>query len=79
MIIYKFNLFNYVGGFAILFFFISFWVWSRVLGVYVEMQPVMTIIPILMVIGLFSLAIADNELKLISDELKEIDGGFEKE
>jgi len=35
--IYKFNLFNYVGGFTILFFFIAFWVWSRVLGVYVEM------------------------------------------
>jgi len=39
----------------------------------------MTIIPILMVIGLFSLAIADNELKLLSDELKEIDERFEKE
>ena len=77
--VYRFNLFNYIGGLTILFFVIAFWVWSRVLGVYVEMQPVMTIIPILMVIGLFSLAIADNELKLLSDELKKIDEGFEKE
>ena len=77
--VYRFNLFNYIGGLMILFFSVAFWAWSKTLGVYIEMQPVMTIIPIMMVIGLFSLAIADNELKILSDELKEIDERFEKE
>lgn len=67
--IYRFNLFNYVGGLVILFFSVTLWAWSKALGVYIEMQPVVTIIPIMMVFSLYSLAILDTEMKFISDEI----------
>lgn len=67
--VYRFNLFNYIGGLMILFFSVAFWAWSKTLGVYIEMQPVMTIIPIMMVFSLYSLAILDTDMKFISDEI----------
>lgn len=77
--IYRFDLFNYIGGLIILFFSVALWAWSKVLGVYIEMQPVMTIIPIMMVFSLYSLAILDTEMKFISDEINGLDEAINKE
>ena len=77
--IYTFNLFNYIGGLIILFFSVAFWAWSKALGFYIEIQPVMTIVPIMMVVSLYLLAILDTEMKLISDEINGLDKAINKE
>ena len=77
--IYRFDLFNYIGGLIILFFSVALWAWSKTLGVYIEMQPVMTIIPIMMVFSLYSLAMLDTEMKFISDEINGLDEAINKE
>lgn len=77
--VYRFNLFNYIGGLIILFFSVAFWAWNKVLGFFIDMQPVTTIIPIMMVVGLYLLAIADTEIKFLSDDLNKLNKVIEKE
>lgn len=76
---YRFNLFDYISGLIILFFSVALWAWSKTLGVYIEMQPVMRIIPIMMVFSLYSLAMLDTEMKFISDEINGLDEAINKE